>query len=299
MCADKMHLDEVLTDVPLVYRLMASQFPQWADLPIAPVHSAGTVNAIYRIGDEMAVRLARIHWATSDLDKEYLWLPRLAPFLPLAIPVPLAKGEPGEGYPWNWSIYRWLEGENTTIEDIADSHQAAADLAQFVAALQQVNFADEPPSGRGIRLAERDVSTRSAIESLRGAVDTNAATAVWETSLLASTWKKPPVWTHGNPIPTNLLVEQGELSAVIDFGDLGVGDPACDLVAAWSVFSAETREVFRSALRIDDATWTRGRGWAFSQALMIIPYYRNTNPLLVAVAKRMIAEVLADHQQAE
>jgi aminoglycoside phosphotransferase (APT) family kinase protein len=299
MPAGKMHDDEVDTNISLVGRLLTAQFPQWADLPIEPVRSAGTVNAIYRLGDDMAVRLPRIHWATADLEKELRYLPRLAPYLPLAIPVPLVKGEPGEGYPWHWSVYRWLEGENATVERIADPHQAATDLAQFVASLQQVNFADNEPSGRGERLALRDGPARSAIEALRGTVDTDAATAVWEASLRAPTWKRAPVWTHGDLIPTNLLVEKGQLTAVIDFGDLGVGDPACDLVAAWSVLSAETREVFRSALRVDDATWTRGRGWALSQALIIIPYYRNTNPVLVAVARRMIDEVLADPQGAE
>ena len=294
-----MHDDEVDTNISLVGRLLTAQFPQWADLPIKPVRSAGTVNAIYRLGDDMAVRLPRTQWATGDLDKEYLWLPRLTPFLPLAIPVPLAKGEPGEGYPWHWSVYQWLEGENATIERIADPHQAATDLAQFVAALQQVNFTDKPPSGRCKRLADRNGPTRGAIEALRGAVDTGAATTIWEASLRAPAWERPPVWTHGDLIPTNLLVEGGQLCAVIDFGDLGVSDPARDLVAAWSVLSAETREVFRSALRVDDATWTRGRGWALSQALIIIPYYRNTNPGLVAVARRMIDEVLADHQESE
>jgi aminoglycoside phosphotransferase (APT) family kinase protein len=294
-----MHDDEVDTGISLVGKLLSAQFPQWADLPIEPVRSAGTDNAIYRLGDDLAVRLPRIDGATGDLDKEHRWLPRLAPFLPLAIPVPIAKGEPGEGYPWQWSIYRWLEGQNATIERIADPYRAATDLAQFVAALQQVNFADEPPSGRGMRLAMRDGPARSAIETLRGTIDTDAATAVWEASLRAPTWERPPVWTHGDLIPTNLLVEQGELSAVIDFGTLGVGDPACDLVAAWSVLSVETREVFRSALRVDDATWRRGRGWALSPALIIVPYYQDTNPVLVAVATSMIDEILADYQETQ
>src|SRR5438045_2567318 len=131
MPAEKMHADEVDTDVSLVGRLLATQFPQWADLPIRPVRSAGTDNAIYRLGDALAVRLPRIHWAVGQVDKEQQWLPRLAPLLPLAIPVPLAKGTPAEGYPWHWSVYGWLEGENATIERIADPGQAATELAQF------------------------------------------------------------------------------------------------------------------------------------------------------------------------
>jgi len=160
MSAGKMHVDEVDTNVSLVVRLLTTQFPQWADLPIEPVHSAGTDNALYRLGDDMAVRLPRIPWATGQVDKEHQWLPRLAPFLPLAIPIPLAKGKPGEGYPWHWSVYRWLEGENATIESVANPRQAATDLAQFIAALQRINATGGPPPGthnssRGEPLAMR------------------------------------------------------------------------------------------------------------------------------------------------
>src|SRR5205823_2601790 len=186
----KMHPDEVETDISLVSRLLAAQFPQWADLPIQPVPSAGTDNALYRLGADMAVRLPRIHWATGQVDKEHRWLPRLAPHLPLAIPVPLAKGTPGEGYPWHWSVYRWLEGENATIERIAHPRQAATELAQFIAALQRIDPTGGPSpgphnSGRGVLLATRDSRTRAAIEDLQGIIDTDAATAAWEAALQA------------------------------------------------------------------------------------------------------------------
>jgi aminoglycoside phosphotransferase (APT) family kinase protein len=301
MPAGKMHVDEVDTDVSLVGRLLAAQFPQWADLPIEPVHSAGTDNAIYRLGDDMAVRLPRIHWATEQVDKEQRWLPRLAPLLPLAIPLPLAKGTPGEGYPWHWSVYRWLEGENATIERIADPRQAATELAQFIAALQRIDPAGGPPPGpdnsdRGEPLAMRDAETRAAIASLDGMLDTGAVTAVWEAALQAPAWHGPPVWIHGDLQSGNLLAVQGRLSAVIDFGCLGVGDPACDLQVAWNLLSAETRDVFRAALPVDDATWARGRGWALSVGLIALPYYQSTNPVLAGINRRAIDEALADHQ---
>jgi aminoglycoside phosphotransferase (APT) family kinase protein len=295
MSAGKMHVDEVDTNVSLVVRLLTTQFPQWADLSIEPVPSAGTDNALYRLGDDMAVRLPRIRSAVGDVEREHRWLPRLAPFLPLAVPIPLAKGQPGEGYPWHWSIYRWLEGESATIERIADLHQAATDLAQFVAALWRIDPADGPRAGRGVPLAQRDVSTREAIEALRGMIDVDAATAAWEAALGAPVWHGPPVWVHGDLLPGNLLVKQGRLSAVIDFGGLGVGDPACDLMIAWGLFSGESRDVFRAALSVDDATWARGRGWALSQALIFIPYYLDTNPVGVDNARHAIDEVLADH----
>jgi aminoglycoside phosphotransferase (APT) family kinase protein len=303
MSAGKMHIDEVDVNVALVGRLLAAQFPQWADLPIEPVHSAGTDNALYRLGADLAVRLPRIEGATGQVDKEHQWLPRLAPLLPLAIPVPLAKGTPGEGYPWHWSVYRWLEGENATIERIADPGQAARDLAQFIAALQRIDPTGGPPPGahnsfRGMPLSTRDADTRAAIASLDGMLDTGAVTAAWDAALQASAWDGPPVWIHGDLQSLNLLVQQGRISAVIDFGCLGVGDPACDLIVAWNLLSAQTRDAFRAALPVDDATWARGRGWALSVGLIALPYYQSTNPVLAGIARRAIAEVLADYEHA-
>lgn len=301
MPTGKMHADEVDTDVSLVGRLVTAQFPQWADLPLDPVLSAGTDNAIYRLGEDMAVRLPRRQRNAVQLEKERRWLPRLAPILPLAIPVPLSVGEPADGYPFAWSIHPWLKGETATVERIADLGQAATDLAQFVAALQRVDPADGPPPGehnsfRGVPLATRDESTRAAIASLGGTIDVTAVTRAWEAALRAPEWRRAPVWIHGDLDSRNMLVEEGRLSAVIDFGCLGVGDPACDVMVAWKVLSAETRDIFRAELSIDEATWARGRGWALSQAMMALSYYTlETNPVLVREAHRWMAEVLADH----
>jgi aminoglycoside phosphotransferase (APT) family kinase protein len=296
-----MHVDEADTDVSLVVRLLAAQFSQWANLPIKPVPSSGTDNALYRLGDDMVVRLPRIRWALGQIDREHQWLPRLAPHLPLAIPAQLAKGKPGEGYPWHWSVYRWLEGENATIERIADPNQAAIDLAQFIAALQQIDTIGGPPPGaldlsRGKPLALRDADTRKAIAALHSMIDADAVTAAWEAALQAPEWNHSPVWFHGDMLPGNLLFVRGRLSAVIDFGTLGVGDPACDLMIAWNLFSGQSREVFRATLAVDDAMWARGRGWALSQALIFIPYYLNTNPVGVSYARRAIEEALADYR---
>ncbi|MEO1300499.1 MAG: aminoglycoside phosphotransferase family protein [Cyanobacteria bacterium J06636_16] len=301
MTVVKMHADEVSTDASLVRRLLATQFPQWADLPISPVRSSGTDNALYRLGEDKVVRLPRIHWALGQIDKERQWLPRLAPHLPLAIPIQLVKGEPGEGYPWHWSVYRWLDGENATIDQIADPNQAAIALAQFLTALQQIDSTDGPLPGtddlaRGKPLTARDSPTRKAIAALHGMFDTGTVTAAWETALQAPEWNRPPVWIHGDLLTGNLLFQQGRLSAVIDFGALGLGDPACDLMIAWSLFSGASRDTFRKALAIDDATWARGRGWALSVALIFIPYYLNTNPVGVGYARRAIEAVIADYE---
>ena len=300
MPAGKMHVNEVATDASLVQRLLAAQFPHWADLPIAPVESAGTDNALYRLGDDMAVRLPRIHWAVGDIEKDLQWLPWLAPHLPLAIPVPLALGTPAEGYPWQWGVYRWLAGQNATLDRIADPHRAATALAEFLIALQQIDTAGGPLASehglRGVSLATRDDDTRGAIAALDGMIDVDAALAVWQTALEAPEWERAPVWFHGDLLPGNLLFDQGRLSAVIDFAGMGVGDPACDLMIAWGLFSRESRETLRAALAVDDATWARGRGMALSQAAIFIPYYLDTNPVGVANARRAIAEVLADQR---
>lgn len=296
--ARKMHAGELDIDASLVHRLLAAQFPRWAELPLAPVPSAGTDNALYRLGADLAVRLPRIQSATGQVEKEQRWLPRLAPHLPLAIPVPLAQGAPGQGYPWPWSVYRWLPGENAASEHLADPRQAATELARFIAALRRIDPSGGPGPGahnsfRGAPLARRDASVREAIASLHGRLDAGAATAAWEAALQAPAWHGPPVWIHGDLLAGNLLTDAGRLSAVIDFGCLGVGDPACDLMAAWTLFTGASRDAFRAALAVDDATWARGRGWALSWALIFIPYYMETNPAGVRDAWRTVAEVLA------
>jgi len=296
----KMHADEVGTDVALVSRLLAVQFPHWAGLPIEPVPSAGTDNALYRLGDDMVVRLPRREQDSERLEKERRWLPRLAPLLPLAVPVPLADGMPIEGYPYEWSVYRWLKGHDATVERIDDSSELATDLAQFIFALHQIDPTGGPSPGehnafRGVPLATRDPATRAAIASLGGAIDIGAVTATWESALRSPEWEHPPVWIHGDLDSRNVLVEKGRLSAVIDFGCLGVGDPACDVMVAWKLLSADTRVLFRTVLSVDESTWARARGWALSQALMALSYYTlETNPVLVREARRWLEEVLAD-----
>lgn len=294
MSTVKMHADEFEIDAALVARLVAGQFPQWAHLPLEPVPSAGTVNALYRLGDQMVVRLPRVEAWVEDVAMLQHWLPRFAPHLPLAIPVPLAKGEPAAGYPWIWSIYTWLDGQEVTIDRIADPRHAAVALGEFVTALRRIDPAGGPPSFRGGTLLARDSHARASIAALDGVIDTGAATAAWESALQAPEWDGPPVWVHGDLLPGNMLAVDGRLSAIIDFGGVGVGDPACDVMVAWSLLPAGVRSVFRSGAHIDDATWERGRGWALLVALMALPYYLDTNPAFVRLSRHMIKEVLAD-----
>ena len=299
-----MHADEVDTDVALVRRLLVTQFPQWAALPIQPAPSWGTDNALYRLGDDLVARLPRRMRTAVLLEKERHWLPRLAPLLPLAIPVSLADGMPAAGYPFEWCVYRWLKGEDATVQRVTEPNLLATDLARFVGALQQIDPAGGPSPGehnffRGEPLAARDPPVRAAIRSLRGAIDVGAVTAAWESALRSSEWQHPPVWIHGDLDARNLLVDEGRLSAVIDWGCLGVGDPACDAMVAWKVLTADTRDLFRTALSLDESTWARARGWSLSQALGALSYYTlEMNRALVVEARRWLAEVLADTTRA-
>ena len=291
----KMHADEIDIDASLVRRLLAEQLPRWADLPLVRVESSGTDNALFRLGADKVVRLPRIAGARGQIEKEFRWLPMLAPHLPLAVPMPLARGVPGEGFPWEWGVYSWVQGETATAERIADARQAASDLAGFIRALWRIDPAGAPPSSRGVSLVRRDRYTRAAIGDLRGKLDTEALTAAWEAAVAVPPFEGSPVWIHGDLYDGNLLVDHGRLSAVIDFGVAGIGDPAADLIVAWSQFSGEARDVLREELDVDGDTWARGRGWALSVALIAIPYYETTNPVMVANARRRIEDVLADH----
>ncbi|GAA3400355.1 aminoglycoside phosphotransferase family protein [Paenibacillus hodogayensis] len=283
-------------------RLLAEQFPKWAHLSLEPFSSTGTVNAIYRLGEDMVVRLPFDEEGSEQVKKEYRWLPVLAPYLPLAVPAPLVRGSPGESYPWHWSVYRWLPGENGIGGRIDDPYQTAVLLGQFVEALHGLDASGGPPPGRhnffrGVPLATRDAAVRQATGELSGLMNTDAILRAWERALQAPLWQGVPVWFHGDLLAGNLLFEQGRLSAVIDFGGLAVGDPACDWLFAWNLLSVADRDKLRGAFSIDDATWARSRGWALSVGVIALPYYASYNPVFAGVARRLIEEALADHRE--
>lgn len=288
-------------DTILVSKLIATQFPQWADLPLKPFDSAGTDNAIFRLGHDMMVRLPLDLKSSGRVDKEYLWLPKIAPSLPLAIPTPLVKGIPACDYPWHWSVYKWIEGETAIIERIVDPCQMAQTLAKFINALQKIIPAQELLSGqhnefRGVPLIILDKKVRDSIITLQDVLDSKVLTSVWESALQAPIWHDQPVWLHGDLQSGNLLAKNGQLHAVIDFGLMGVGDPACDLMVAWTLLPAKARDVFRATLLVDDATWARGRGWALYFGLIALTFYLDTNPILTQISRYTIKEVFADYK---
>jgi aminoglycoside phosphotransferase (APT) family kinase protein len=286
-----------IIDLGLVRRLIAAQFPQWSDLPIRPVAVGGWDNFTFRLGEAMVVRMPSAAVYAAQVEKEQRWLPRLAPQLPLAIPRPLAVGEPGEGYPWRWSVCGWLEGEPAVSAPIADLCDFAATLAQFLGALQAIDPTGGPLAGphsffRGGALVTYDAQVRQAITLLKNKVDAEAITDLWEAAL-ATTWHAAPVWVHGDIAAGNLLVQGGALTAVLDFGQLAVGDPACDLAIAWTLFAGESRNLFRRRLFLDDATWDRGRGWTLWKALIIAAGLTQTNAAEGARCWQIIDEIVA------
>jgi aminoglycoside phosphotransferase (APT) family kinase protein len=301
-------LDKAAITPGLVEGLVASQFPDWAGLPVRRVELDGWDNATFRLGDDLSVRLPSADGYVPQVEKEHRWLPVLAPQLPLPIPEPVAQGEPGLGFPRPWSVYRWLRGEHASPERVADPVRFAADLAGFLAALYAIDATGGPKAGahsfyRGSPLTVYDPETRESIETLRDEVDAEGATAVWEAAL-AAPWRGPDVWLHGDVTASNLLVEGGRLSAVIDFGCSAVGDPACDTTMAWTFFSGESRAAFRAGVPLDERTWARGRGWALWKALNTIRSARARDAHPDDVARRfawrlnahgVIDEVLADH----
>jgi aminoglycoside phosphotransferase (APT) family kinase protein len=284
----KMHADEVPTDVGLVRRLIASQFPQWSALPVHELVASGTVHALYRLGEEMVVRLPRR--SAEDVEAEHTTLRRLRGRVPVEIPEPRAVGAPGEGYPWEWCIDNWLVGEHPVAGEISD--ELAREIADVVLSLRVVETNGVPPSGRGSSLRRFDAAVRGTLPKLDGVIDTAKALALWEEALALPEWSNAPVWVHEDLMPANLLVRKCHLTGILDWGSAGAGDPAIDLQPAWNMLDARTRPIFRAALSPDDAMWMRGRAWALWTGIMALPYYRETNPVLAQNASYRLGQVL-------
>jgi aminoglycoside phosphotransferase (APT) family kinase protein len=291
----------ISVDADQVRRLVNDQFPQWADLPVRPVPNGGWDNWTFRLGDGMSARLPSASEYALAVDKEQRWLPALAPHLPLPIPVPLAKGQPGADYPYPWSIYRWLDGEPARADRVADPVRFAVELAEFLAALQGIDTAEAPRPGkhnwfRGGTLRTYDGQAQRALTALDGHldVDVDAAREIWTTALDAP-WDGAERWFHGDVAPGNLLLDDGQLAAVIDFGTCGVGDPAGDLAIAWTLLTADGRRAFRERLSVDDATWARGRGWALWKTLVTCAQTLGHAGAEAAGALRVLGEIFSEY----
>lgn len=287
-------------DAALAAQLVAEQFPQWADLPVVPVEFSGWDNRTFRLGDTMSARLPSGAAYAGSVDKEVTWLPRLAPHLPYPIPVPVASGVPSATFPWPWSIRRWIQGRPAATALVVDPVAIAGRLAGFLRALGRIDPVGGPALGeenfnRGGDLAVYDDETRRATAVLASMIDVGAVTGMWEAAL-AARWDGPPVWFHGDVAPGNLLLDDsGRLAAVIDFGQCGVGDPACDLAIAWTLLRGPARDTFRAAMAVDDAMWMRGRGWALWKALSTV-LAGDAGPYFITQAHDVLRELVTDHR---
>lgn len=285
---------EVSIDAGLVKTLVAAQFPEYADLPIRPVAGLGWDNTLYRLGSNLVVRLPRRQFGADLVEKEHRYLLELAPRLPVPIPVPLARGWPGQGFPWQWSICPWFDGELAALASIKNFTELAGDLARFIMALHAIDVPDGAPVGwRHGPLAAHDAVARRRLTELSQVLDVEAASAAWEAAVAVPAWSGPSVWLHGDLHPANLLINNGRLVAVLDFGDLAVGDPAVDLMSAWALLPLPPRRHFRELLGVDDATWARGRGWALYLGLACLASSAD-NPVIAGVGRRAVNEVLGE-----
>ncbi|WP_328660562.1 aminoglycoside phosphotransferase family protein [Nocardia salmonicida] len=287
-------------DALLVESLIAAQFPHWRGLPVTPVEHDGWDNRTYRLGEEMSVRLPTAAGYAPAIAKERRWLPRLAPALPIPVPVVLGDGVPDLGYPYPWSVRRWIHGETVERAAVHDMTELAISLAEFLRALQRCDTTAAPAAGahsfyRGTPPSYYDQQVRHCLNALVDRIDTAAATAVWENAL-ASEWDRSPVWFHGDLAPTNLLVDGEKLTAVIDFGTCGVGDPACDLVLAWTLLSGDSREAFRRTADHDRGTWARARGWALWKAMLTLTD-QSADGDLVGRTQNLVHDILTDHDR--
>jgi aminoglycoside phosphotransferase (APT) family kinase protein len=287
-----MHADEVDTDPSLVRRLVLSQFPHWADLAVEPVLPRGTDNANYRLGESLLVRLPRREDNVRPLAKEIEWLPRLAPLLPLPVPQPVASGEPGEGFPFPWAIFTWVEGGNATIDGV-DAAATADAMGAVVGALRRIDASGAPPGLRRGTLAAQDERTRAGLAQLTGRYDTDALLAVWEEAVAAPAFDGPPTWCHCDLDLRNVLFASGKPCGLVDFGSIGAGDPASDDAAAFKLLPPGARAAFWAATGADDASIARARGWTVFQCAMALPYYTpENNPALFFESERWLGEVL-------
>ena len=295
MKTEKLHADEVDTSVSLVIDLLSEQYPQWGSLPVRPVGTSGTDNKLFRLGTDLVVRLPRIEGADGQIFKDQRWLPEFAPRLPVLIPEQVAIGQPTDSYPFNWSVYKWIGGEAADIDSLTDSDQTAEELARFIKSLRSIDPSDGPADGyRGKPIRLRDGWTRESINGVKDLIDPKVALSFWDKTIEAADWSGPPTWFHGDLMPGNILLEDGKLKAIIDFGVLGVGDPAVDLIVAWFLLPIRSRPVFRAAMGVSEDEWLRGRGWALSIAAGYIPYYKHTTLPGVAYCKRALRELMEE-----
>jgi len=296
-----MHKDEVRATPDQVHQLLVSQCPQWANLPVVPLADGveGTDHVLFRVGDDLVARMPKVAYAVEQAESDAKWLPLLGPFLPVKVPAPLYLGKPGSGFPWWWTVVPWMSGVTLPLHG-CDQVRIAQELAAFARALHSLDASGGPrqqPGWRGAPLIHFDPHVRQVLPRLAefdDGFDVAAAEAAWDICVAAPEWAEPPVWIHGDLQPGNLIIDDGHLAAVIDFGGLGVGDPAPDLAPALWTFTGAARAAYQGALGYDDATWLRACGWVLGPALTGIDYYRESFPQMAQFGRVTIGRVIAE-----
>lgn len=294
MSINKMHSDEFHIDTQLIKKLLSKQFPQWADLEKTLMQPEGTDNAVYKLAHDKVIRLPRTARSAQTIEKEIDILQNFALKLPIAIPHVLGIGKPTADYPFAWLICSYLPGKTPDCNDKIDQQQAATYLAHFIQTMQNIDSKNGPVCNRGKSLHLKDIETRKALQLCKNFFDYPALTNIWNTALEAPKWNSNPMWIHTDLHPGNILIQDRKITGIIDFGMSGIGDPAVDLIVAWTLLTQESRDIFRSILQPDNATWHRARGWALTFGIVAYPYYKNSNPYLATIAKRTIHELLQD-----
>jgi aminoglycoside phosphotransferase (APT) family kinase protein len=291
----------MIINIDLVTRLINEQFPEWSHLSITPVKTGGNDNRTFHLGDHMSVRLPSAASYAPQVEKEQKWLPILAKKLSLPVSIPIAKGNPTEEYPWSWSIYKWLEGEQLSHNNIDNLNHLAKDLGSFLNELQDIDASGGPLAGkhnfyRGGSLSTYNEESLNAIENNKGTFDGGLLSEIWNIAL-ESEWESEPVWVHGDIAPGNLLVKDGKLCAIIDFGILGVGDPSCDAAIAWTFFDDTSRKVFKNKINFDEGTWNRARGWALWKALITYDAHIDSDKVIAEEASNTIWTIVEDYKK--
>lgn len=284
----------LVVEPSLVKKLLEKNFPHWKDLNLQEVKHSGTDNIIYRLGNDKIVRFSKHSGVDKYIFEENSILKKINDIeLPLRVPSILGVGLPDKKYPNHWTVQSWVEGDGIKLNKL-DLTKAAVDLASFLNCLRKVDVTGIRTTYRGMSLKLRSKEVEKALTQVSDLYDVRTLSKIWEKCLQVKEWEHAPMFYHADLLPGNLLMKNNHLSAVIDFGMAGSGDPSIDLMPAWSLFDRERREIFRQSMRAEKEEWIRAKGWALSVALIIIPYYLNTNIELVAIAKQIIDEILLD-----
>lgn len=289
-----MHNDEVRIDDQLVTELLRNQFHQWLNLPLSRIAPEGTDHVMFKLGEDKVVRLPRILSAAKNLKREYDFLDLLAGKVSMPIPKLIALGRPDKNYPFYWSIGTFLHGKNLSVDVGFDLLDAVESLALFVNELHDVDTSLGVECRRGVHPKTYTVDVMASMEQLKDCYDISQLKKCWQSIVVTPDWCGAPKWIHGDLHPGNFLVLDKKISAIIDFGLAGIGDPACDLMVAWTLLDTKARAIFKKAIQIDEDSWRRAKGWAFYLGVMGYPYYKSSNPVFAAIAKRSLDEVLLD-----